>query len=244
MNGLATIAVLFYIFGNGWVLQGTGERQVALQQSKETTMSTDNIHWYGQSAFRIEDNSKQIYIDPWKMAKGLPKADVIFVTHTHFDHYSQGDIDKLSQQGTQIVAPAEVAIKNGKRARSVAPGDKFEINGIKVEAIPAYNVDKSFHPRSNRWVGYVIELGDGTRVYHAGDTDRIPEMDAIKADIIMLPIGGTYTMTAAEAAEAANVINPKLAIPMHFGSVVGSDKDAQEFAKLVKAQVVILKPEK
>ena len=207
-------------------------------------MSTENIHWYGQSAFRIEDNGKQIYIDPWKMPKGLPKADVIFITHAHFDHYSQDDIDKLCQQSTQIVAPADVAIKNSKRAKSVAPGDKFEINGLKVEAVPAYNVNKSFHPRSNRWVGYVIELSDGTRVYHAGDTDHIPEMDAIKADIIMLPVGGTYTMTAAEAAEAANVINPKVAIPMHYGAVVGSDKDAEEFAKLVKAQVVIKKREK
>jgi len=204
-------------------------------------MNTDNIYWYGQSSFRIEDGDKQIYIDPWKMPKGLPKADVIFVTHAHFDHYSQEDIDKLSHQGTQIVAPNDVAFQNGKNAKAVTPGSKFEIEGLKVEAIPAYNVNKSFHPRGNRWLGYIIELSDGTRVYHAGDTDRIPEMDSIRADIVLLPVGGTYTMTATEAADAANAINPKVAIPMHYGAVVGNEEDAEEFAKIVKAEVVIKK---
>jgi L-ascorbate metabolism protein UlaG (beta-lactamase superfamily) len=207
-------------------------------------MNTTNIHWYGQSAFRIEDEHKQIYFDPWKMPKGLPKADIIFVTHSHFDHYSQEDIDKLSHQGTIIVAPSDVAIKNDKRAKAVAPGDKFEIYGLNVWVVPAYNVNKSFHPRSKRWVGYVIELSEGTKIYHAGDSDRIPEMASIKADVVLLPIDGTYTMTAAEAAEVVNAINPKVAIPIHYGAIVGSDKDAEEFKKLVKVEVEIKKQEK
>lgn len=207
-------------------------------------MSTDSIYWYGQSSFRIEDGDYQIYIDPWKMPKGLPKADVIFITHAHFDHYSQEDIDKLSHAGTHVVAPRDVAHENGKKAKAVAPGDKFDIDGLKVQAVPAYNVDKSFHPRGNRWLGYVIELSNGTRVYHAGDTDRIPEMDSIQADIAIFPVGGTYTMNAAEAAVAANAINPKVAIPMHYGAVAGSDADAEEFAKLAKAEVVFKKHHK
>lgn len=202
-------------------------------------MSTDNIYWYGQSAFRIEDNKKQIYIDPYKMPKSLPKAHFIFITHAHSDHYSQSDIDKLCQADTQIVAPSDIAISNRKKAKSAVPGDIFEINGLKVEVVPAYNVNKSFHPRSNRWMGFVIELSDNTRVYHAGDTDHIPEMESIEADIVLIPIGGTYTMTAAEAAAVTNIINPKVAIPMHFGSIVGSDKDGQEFARLVHGQVII-----
>jgi len=238
------IAALISILIYGCQAQETGEVKTVTMQSKETAMSTNNIHWYGQSAFRIDDEGKQIYIDPYKMPKGLPKADFIFVTHSHFDHYSQGDIDKLWQQSTQIVAPADVAIKSSKKVKSVAPGDTLEVNGLKVEVVPAYNVDKSFHPRSNRWVGYILELSDGTRVYHAGDTDRVPEMDVIEADIVLLPVGGTYTMTAAKAADAANAINPKVAIPMHYGAVVGGDKDAEEFAKLVKAEVVIKKAEK
>ena len=122
------------------------------------------------------------------------------------------------------------------------PGESTTANGVKIEAVPAYNINKQFHPKSNNWVGYIFTL-DGQRIYQAGDTDAIPEMKNVKADVVLMPVGGTYTMTAQEAAEATNAINPKLAIPMHWGKIVGSANDAETFKKLVKCEVQILKLE-
>jgi L-ascorbate metabolism protein UlaG (beta-lactamase superfamily) len=214
-------------------------------QRKEATMNVDNIHWYGQSAFRIEDGQKQIYIDPWKLpASKLPKADIIFITHAHFDHFSQDDINQIKKEGTIIVAPKDVASGLEGNVKTIAPNQSLEVEGVKVSTIPAYNLKKNFHPKGNNWVGYILTLSSGETIYHAGDTDFIPEMKSLKVDVAMLPCGGTYTMNAKEAAEAANTFKPKIAIPMHFGDVVGGDGDAQTFKKEFHGETVIKKRER
>jgi len=201
-------------------------------------MSTENIHWYGQSAFRITDDGKQIYIDPWKLPSGVPKASIILVTHSHYDHFSPDDIAKILTPSTVVFAPTDVAKK--LNAKSIMPNESVTVDRVKIATIPAYNLKKPYHPRANNWVGYIITLSNGETIYHAGDTDFIPEMKSLKVDVAMLPVGGTYTMDAKEAAEAANSFHPRIAIPMHYGDVVGSSKDAEMFKKLVHGEVVIL----
>jgi L-ascorbate metabolism protein UlaG (beta-lactamase superfamily) len=207
-------------------------------------METKHIHWFGQSAFRIEDGSTQIYIDPFKLPANLPKADIIFITHAHFDHFSMEDIAKIRTEHTIIVAPKDIASKFGDSAIVVVPGKTYTIGKLKVTTVLAYNLDKKFHPKGNNWVGYIITLSNGQKIYHAGDTDFIPEMRKVITDIALLPCGGTYTMTAQQAAEAANIFKPKVLIPMHWGDIVGSKADAEEVKKLFKGETVILKPER
>ncbi len=195
-----------------------------------------------QATFLIR-NGKVIWIDPFQLAGAdLPKADVLFITHAHGDHLSGGDIDKIMKPETIVVGPpdclAQITAPDAQKI-AMAPGDSRTVEGIGVEAVPAYNIDKPYHPRSNNWVGFILDLG-GRRVYHAGDTDRIPEMKDIRADVALLPVGGTYTMDAEEAAAAANEdIKPALAVPIHY-TVVGSEADAQRFASLVTGASQVL----
>ena len=204
----------------------------------------ENIFWLGHDSFRLK-GEKVVYIDPWKLAVGAEKADVILVTHDHYDHFSQDDIAKISKADTIVVAPQLVVSKLGGKPIVVKPGDKLTAAGVPVEVVPAYNPNKKFHPKSAGHVGYIVML-NGKRIYHSGDTDLIPEMTQIKADIALLPVSGTYVMTATEAAEAANTIQPALAIPMHYGDpdVVGTRKDAEEFKRLAKVPVEILEKSK
>jgi L-ascorbate metabolism protein UlaG (beta-lactamase superfamily) len=208
------------------------------------SMETKYIHWYGQSSFRIEDGAINIYIDPFRLPERTPKADIVFITHAHFDHFSMEDIAKIRTGHTIIVAPKDVASKFGDSAITVVPGKDYTIGKLKVTTVPAYNIDKKFHPKANGWLGYIITLSNGQKIYHAGDTDFIPEMREIITDIAMLPCGGTYTMTAKQAAEAANVFKPKLLIPMHYGSIVGSNADADTVKRLFKGETVIKTQEK
>ncbi len=209
----------------------------------EGNVNVDNIHWLGHATFRIEDGRTQIYIDPWKLPAGAPKADVILITHSHFDHLSPEDIAKIEQPGTKFVAPADVAAKlKGKQVTKASPGGTYTVGGLKVEAVAAYNTNKDFHKRSENWVGYVVTLSDGTRIYHTGDSDVTPEMKAVKTDIAMLPCGGTYTMTAAEVAQAANAFKPAILIPMHWGDIVGSRADAEAVAKGFTAGQTVIRP--
>lgn len=198
----------------------------------------EDIKWLGHASFKIT-GEKVIYIDPWRLEGKNEEADIILITHDHYDHCSLLDIEKLKRKQTTVVAPPDAAQKITGDVRVVRPGDKLTVKGIRIEAYPAHNLGKDFHPKVNGWVGYIINI-NGKRIYHAGDTDLIPEMDGIKADVALLPVGGTYTMNAKEAAQAANRINPKLAIPMHFGSIVGSSKDAEEFRSLCQVPVEIL----
>jgi len=198
----------------------------------------EEIKWLGHASFKIS-GEKVVYIDPWKLEGKNEEADIILITHDHYDHCSLADIEKLKGSKTTVVAPPDAAKKITGDVREVKSGRDLTVKGIKIETYPAYNLEKSFHPRANGWLGYVITI-NGKRIYHTGDTDLIPEMDKIRADVVLLPVGGTYTMDAKQAAQAANRIKPKLAIPMHFGSIVGSSKDAEEFRSLCQVPVEIL----
>ena len=208
----------------------------------------DQIYWLGHDAFRI-DGPLIVYLDPYRLGEGNPKADVILITHDHSDHCSPGDVAKIQGDDTTIVTVAAAAAKLQGDVRVVKPGDRVTVKGVEVEAVPAYNVNKfrspgvPFHPKESGYVGFVIAL-DGQRIYHAGDTDHIPEMaDLGEMDIALLPVSGTYVMTADEAVEAAETINPKAAIPMHIGRGIGSLKDAQTFKEKAPVEVVILEIE-
>ncbi|MCD6473217.1 MBL fold metallo-hydrolase [Candidatus Aerophobetes bacterium] len=199
-----------------------------------------NISWLGHASFKIT-NDKVLYIDPWKLKKE-DKADIILITHPHYDHLSLKDISKIQTEDTIIVIPPDGASKLKGNIKTVRPGDNLTIKGIDIKVVPAYNIKKDYHPKENRWVGFILNM-KGTRIYHSGDTDFIPEMKKIKADIALLPIGGTYTMDVAEAVEAVKAINPKVVIPMHYGDIVGSVEDAEKFKKLSPVKVEILKKE-
>jgi L-ascorbate metabolism protein UlaG (beta-lactamase superfamily) len=211
----------------------------------EVAMNVDNIHWIGHASFRIEDGASQIYIDPWKVPATSPAASVVLITHSHSDHYSPDDIAKIEQPGTVFVAPADVAAKlRGKAVVTATPGHTYKAGGVTVDAVPAYNRNKAFHPRSHNWLGFVVTLSGGERVYHSGDSDAIPEMEALRVDVALMPCGGTYTMTAAEMAEAANLFKPNVLIPMHWGDIVGSKADAETVKKVFTGTTVIKTPER
>ena len=197
------------------------------------------IYWLGHDGFRIE-TAKIIYIDPYQISGG-PAADIILISHEHFDHCSPEDVEKIQKQDTVIVTEKDSSKKLKGDIRVVKPGDRVEIGDIKIEAVPAYNTDKDFHPKKNQWLGFILEV-EGIRIYHAGDTDHIPEMKNFNVDIALLPVSGTYVMTADQAVEAALDINPKIAIPMHYGAIVGDRSDAERFRDALKGKldVVIL----
>jgi len=202
----------------------------------------EKIHWLGHASFYIEAPQGIIYIDPYQLKPGLPKADIILITHEHFDHFSVSDIKEIAKPETIIVGPKEIEKKMDYSLKILRPQEKINLKGIEIEAVPSYNLNKNFHPKSQGYLGFIITV-DNFRIYHAGDTDLIPEMKTLKPDIVLLPVGGTYTMNAKEAAEAVNLINPKIAIPMHWGGIVGSEKDAEEFKRLCKIEVRILELE-
>ena len=203
----------------------------------------ENLHWLGHASFYVRSaQGTVVYFDPYKLKAGLPQADLILVTHDHFDHCSPEDINRVAKPGTVVVAPAAAAAKIAGSVRILSAGMSLRVADVSVAAVPAYNTDKKFHPRAAGYIGYVATV-DGVAIYHAGDTDHIPEMGSVKADVALLPVGGTYTMDAAQAAAAADAIRPQVAVPMHYGEVVGSDQDAKEFQRLCKAEVRILRQE-
>ena len=184
------------------------------------------------------NKEKVIYIDPFKIEKNYNDADIVFITHDHYDHYSEEDIDKVINENTIIIIPEELLTKllrkgiNKNAIITVEPNEKYMVQGIKFETIPAYNTNKTFHPKENGWVGYIIEI-KGVRYYIAGDTDITEENRRVKCDVAFVPVGGTYTTDFKEAAQLINIIKPKFAIPVHYGSVVGSKQDATDFIKLL-----------
>ena len=200
------------------------------------------IHWLGHDGFRI-DSDRIIYFDPYQIKSAVP-ADIIFISHDHFDHCSEDDIKKIQKKDTVIVTDATTAKKLQGSIEVVKPGDTLTVDTIAVEVVPSYNTNKTFHPKASGLLGFIVTV-DGVRIYHAGDTDFIPEMNSIKADIALLPVSGTYVMTAEEAVQAALAIKPAVAIPMHFNAIVGSEKDAALFKEKLagKIEVVVLRQE-
>ncbi len=197
---------------------------------------TTHIKWLGHASFLIEQNNCIIYIDPWKINPYLPKSDIILITHEHFDHCSKPDIEKILKPDTIIITnnySAENLAGIKAKIQILHPEESITIKNITIQTVPAYNINKPFHPKIMQGLGFIIETSFG-KVYHCGDTDLIPEMKNIKSDIALLAVSGTYVMTAKEAAESAKIINPKVAIPMHYGDIVGSLKDAEEFCNLLK----------
>lgn len=204
-------------------------------------MKIDNIEikWLGHSGFLIK-NSKVIYIDPYNIKDNSEKADLILITHSHYDHCSVADLKKIIKEGTKIIITADCQSKITRfdipiEMQIVEPEQELVYNGIRISTLSAYNNDKPFHSKNEFWVGYLIKMND-LLIYHAGDTDVIPEMKKLtgynKKMIALLPVGGRFTMTAEEAVEAAKIIKPFLAIPMHYGSIVGTEEDAKEFKEL------------
>lgn len=207
------------------------------------------IERLGHDSIKLK-GSKVIYFDPYQLEGDLESADIIFISHSHFDHCSPLDVRKIMTEDTIIVSVPDCQSKLSslefKELKLVEPGYKFELEGIIVEAVPAYNVNKfrtpgvPFHPKENLWVGFIVDI-DGKRVYHAGDTDVIPEMASFEnIDVALLPVSGTYVMTAIEAAEAAKMIKPKLAIPMHYGAIIGTESDAETFKQRANCRVEII----
>lgn len=201
------------------------------------------IKWLGHDSFSLAGNVK-IIIDPYEITK-QEKADLILISHNHFDHLSVDDLRNVSTKDTSIVAAKEcIEMLKGfdfKEKIGISPGEEKTVRGIKIKSIRAYNLDKinpdtkkPFHPKEDNKVGFLFEL-NGITIYHTGDTDLIPEMSDLKPEIALVPVSGTYVMTAQEAAKAVEKIKPKIAIPMHYGVIVGSEKDAYEFKQLVKS---------
>jgi L-ascorbate metabolism protein UlaG (beta-lactamase superfamily) len=201
----------------------------------------NNIEVLYHSSIRIK-KEKTIYIDPFKIDRNYNDADIIFITHDHYDHYSEEDIDKVINENAVIVIPEELLTKvlkkgiNKNAIITVEPNQKYMVQGIKFETVPAYNTNKIFHPKENGWVGYVIEI-NGIKYYIAGDTDITEENKKVKCDVAFVPVGGTYTMDFKEAAQLVNEIQPKVAVPIHYGSVVGTKQDAEEFIKLLHTNI-------
>jgi L-ascorbate metabolism protein UlaG (beta-lactamase superfamily) len=197
------------------------------------------LSWLGHSGFLIE-NSKIVYIDPYKIKEGLPKADLILITHSHYDHCSVSDLQKIVKEGTKIIMTVDSQSKIARfdvpiRMQVVEAGQEVDLGNIKILAVPAYNLDKPFHSKEDGLVGYLIKI-NGITIYHAGDTDLIPEMQKLTGYnndfVALLPIGGRFTMDSYEAFEAAKLIKPKIVIPMHWGSIIGTREDAEEFKEL------------
>lgn len=208
----------------------------------------ENFTWYKQSALRWKADRLVVYIDPWGLVGDLPPADLVLITHAHGDHYSNDDIRRVTGPKTVFVAPADVAKELSGDVKAVKPGVRVDAAGVKLETVPAYNVDPArlkAHPKANNWVGYLVQLG-GRTYYHAGDTDHLPELEKLKTDVAFVPIGdGGFVMTVDEAAALVKAMKPKLAVPMHYGFFpgVGVAGDGERFRKAASGvDVQILKP--
>lgn len=207
-------------------------------------MSAENIEVFEQNSIRITERLEQIYIDPFQMKEEPHDAAYVLITHDHYDHFSPDDIAKVVSDKTILVVPEKMAGKARKlsgmfsKVVTVKPGVYREIDGLELETVPAYNILKPFHRKDAEWVGYILRI-DGKRIYIAGDTDATKEAKAVKCDVAIVPIGGTYTMDAKKAAELVNILHPDVAIPVHYGTIVGSPRDGNVFAENVKKPIKV-----
>lgn len=229
--------ILEFLYDKYVVFRGSIDTKI----SKKEIIMINNVEVLCHSSIRIAKD-KVIYFDPFKIKNNYSDADVIFITHDHYDHYSKQDIDKIIKESTVIVAPVSMKdklINDGYILDNlflIEPGKSYNVNDIKFDTISAYNISKKFHPKENGWVGYVVNLDD-IKYYVAGDTDVTDESKSISCDVALVPVGGTYTMDYKEAAELVNIIKPKIAIPTHYGEVVGSKQDADSFIKLLDTEI-------
>jgi len=214
------------------------------EQGRDLEDLVSKIHWLGHDAFRIDADGQVIYIDPWRISGG-PEADIILITHDHRDHCSPEDVAKIRGKNTRVVTVKSAAAKLPPPVTVVKPGDSLTVNGVPVKVIPAYNINKfrspgvPFHPKEAGYAGYLFTVS-GMTIYHPGDSDPIPEMASVKADVALLPVSGIYVMTAEEAVSVADQIRPRLAIPMHVGRGIGSMEDAERFKQKVSVPVKVL----
>lgn len=222
---------------------GCEKKEIAAEANdagKEVSMPV-TLQWLGHASFKISYNDVTIYIDPWKVDQSAKDGSLVLVSHNHYDHYSAADVRKVWGPGTRLIAPADVVGQEG-RGEVIEPGQTIEADNVSITGVASYNPDKQFHPKTQNWLGFIIEM-DSTRIYYAGDTDLTSEMKALEnIDVALLPVGGTYTMDADEAARAVEYIKPKRAIPYHWGDIVGRGSDAKRFAEKAKCEVTVLKP--
>ena len=209
-------------------------------------METENIEVFTQNSIMINHHMEVIYVDPFQMNIEPHDAAYVLITHDHYDHYSPDDIKKVVSDRTILVVPEKMEAKVHDLSDIVSkivyvkPGVYRSIDGLELEleTVPAYNIFRPFHPKSAEWVGYILRI-DGKRIYIAGDTDATKEAKAVKCDIALVPIGGTYTMDAKKAAELINTIRPDVAIPVHYGHIVGKPGDGEVFAENVMAPIKV-----
>ena len=201
-----------------------------------------NIEWLGHSTIKINNENQVIYIDPYNIKQDYNDADIIFITHSHYDHFSEEDINKVKKENTNIIITEDIFQKTlnlgfkESNIMIVKPNENYQIDNIKFDTISSYNVNKKFHPKENSWIGYIIEINE-VKYYIAGDTDITDENKKVKCDVAFLPVGGTYTMDFEEAANLANIIVPKVVVPIHYGLIVGTDEDAVNFKQRVKETI-------
>ena len=207
----------------------------------------NRIRVFKQNHVRIISEGREIHVDPFQTDEAANSADFIFITHDHYDHFSVKDVERTANENTVLVVPenmrgkAEAAGKYVKKIVTMAPGGSYVIDGLEFETVPAYNIGKPFHPKSAGWVGYILKT-EGKRIYVAGDTDATEEAMSVKCDIALVPVGGTYTMDAGQAAKLVNTIKPEFSVPVHYGGVVGRKKDGLDFQKAVDKDIqVVLK---
>ena len=230
---LIFIIIIFAFFGFNHGQKGTDDLDFMVNK----------ISWDLQSSIRISLKDKIIYIDPYKVKEKV-KSDMVLITHAHQDHLSVNDLKMVANPYSKIIAPANCA--NGMKEagfslyKAVKPGDNLMVDDFKIEVVPAYNPGKHYHPKSNQWVGYVLDI-NGIKIYHPGDTGRIPEMKKITCDIAFMPLGQTYTMNSVqEAVDAILDVKAKIAIPFHYGYAEGKKEDAQKFQQLLKGKVKVI----
>ena len=243
---LLILAVIFGLVVCGCKKEELGAETAETTETKEKEETRKEaavgitIQWLGHASFKICYEDTVIYIDPWKIEESPGDATLVLVSHSHHDHYSPEDILKVSGPDAKLIASADIVAKE-KVGEAIIPGLVIELEDVQIRGVAAYNPEKAFHPKTNNWVGFLIEIGS-KQIYYAGDTDLTEEIKNLKyiIDVALLPVGGTYTMNAEEAAEATKYIKPALAIPYHWGDIIGSQEDAEKFAALAGCEVKIL----